>query len=107
MAATAACSRTLTLPFLEGTVPPVDNTHTRGCLDIVPFVEQATPDRPEEWVDAAYTWSQRLGNGQTGAIGDPEEYRTDPAVRFAFAPLNGETGWPIICYPQFRPPSDD
>jgi len=97
MAATNQCGETLSLPFLEGTVPPADNVHSRGCLDLEQYEAQATPTRPDEWITAADTWSDRLVNGQTGAIGDPGEYQDDERVQFQIAPINGESGFPSVC----------
>ncbi len=49
MAATGSCSRVLAdVPFLEGTVPPADNVHGNGCLNLEQYVEQAVPDRPQQ-----------------------------------------------------------
>jgi membrane peptidoglycan carboxypeptidase len=98
MAATGSCSRVLAdVPFLEGTVPPADNVHGNGCLNLEQYVEQAVPDRPQQWVEAADTWSDRLVNGQTGSSGDPATYHDNPNVRFAIAPIPGESGFPSIC----------
>ena len=97
MAATDSCGETIELPFLEGTVPPPDNVHTRGCLDLEGYVDQATPERPENWIEAADVWSDRLVTGQTGSSGDPDKYQDDPRVRFAIAPIYGESGFPAIC----------
>ena len=36
--------RAITLPFLEGTVPPLDNVHFRGCLDLEAYIAQSAPD---------------------------------------------------------------
>ncbi len=97
MAATGECGPTITLPFLEGTVPPADIVHSRGCLDLELYEAQATPNRPDEWITAADTWSDRLVNGQTGAIGDPGEYQDDERVQFQIAPIYGESGFPSVC----------
>jgi membrane peptidoglycan carboxypeptidase len=115
MAATNACGRTITAPFLEGTVPPLDNVHPSGCLDLELYLQQATPERPENWIEAADTWADRLINGDTGARGDPNDYQEDENVRFAIAPLNGESGFPTVCGerrappppPRSNPPRDD
>ena len=42
---------TVTLPFLEGTVPPFDNVHPSGCLDLELYVSHAVPTRPPNWID--------------------------------------------------------
>jgi membrane peptidoglycan carboxypeptidase len=97
MAANGSCGEVIELPFLEGTVPPTDNVHQRGCLDLELYLSQATPKRPENWTIAADTWADRLVNGETGSRGDPAEYQDDPRVEFAIAPLNGESGFPSVC----------
>ena len=96
MSSNGACGRTLVAPFLEGTVPPLDNV-TRSCLDLELYVANAIPNRPDNWIVAADTWSDRLVNGQTGAVGDPSRYKEDPNVRFAIAPIPGERGFPSVC----------
>jgi peptidoglycan glycosyltransferase len=96
MAATNGCGRTITVPFLEGTVPPFDNVH-RGCLDLEAYVAQAVPDRPVNWIDAADRWSDRVVNGQTGGSGNPDRVTEDPNVRLPIAPLYGESGLPSVC----------
>ncbi|MGH2382120.1 MAG: hypothetical protein ACRDG7_12995, partial [Candidatus Limnocylindria bacterium] len=97
MAATNRCGEIIELPFLEGTVPALDNVHPRGCLDLEQYVASATPDRPENWIEAADTWSDRVVNGQTGARGDPADYQDDERVLFAITPLYGEGGFPSVC----------
>ncbi|MGI8930604.1 MAG: hypothetical protein ACR2F5_04770, partial [Candidatus Limnocylindria bacterium] len=111
MSASGGCGRTITAPFLEGTVPPFDNVH-RGCLDLELYVSQAVPNRPENWIAAADRWSDRQVNGQTGSSGRPEDYKTNPSVRFAIAPLYGENGFPSVCGERVAPtpgpsPSDE
>ncbi|MGH2357214.1 MAG: transglycosylase domain-containing protein [Candidatus Limnocylindria bacterium] len=97
MGKTSACGGTLTVPFLEGTVPPLDNVHPTGCLDLELYVSTATPARPGTWVTAADTWSDRMVNGQFGSSGNPADYQTNPNVRFAISPLYGEGGFTAIC----------
>jgi membrane peptidoglycan carboxypeptidase len=97
MAATGACGERITAPFLEGTAPPADNVHSRGCLDLEAYLAQATPDRPENWIEAADTWADRLVSGQTGSRGDPADYQEDERVWFAIAPLPGNSGFPSVC----------
>jgi len=97
MAASGSCGRTINLPFLEGTVPPLDNVQLRGCLDLVQYVSQSMPDRPKNWITAANTWSNRLVSGQVGARGDPANYQGDLRVQFAITPLYGESGLPSVC----------
>ena len=48
MAATNNCGQIITLPFLEGTVPPLDNVHFRGCLDLEAVHRAVDPDAPEQ-----------------------------------------------------------
>ena len=113
LAATDRCGETIEVPFLEGTVPPADNVHPNGCLDLELYVEQATPDRPQTWVEAADTWADRVVNGQTGARGDPEDYQEDENVQFQISPIYGESGFPSVCgerrapAPRPTPPPDD
>ena len=107
MAATAGCGTTITLPFLEGTVPPFDNVHPAGCLDLELYVSTAVPTRPQNWIIAADTWSDRVVNGQTGASGDPANYQTDPNVKFQIAPLYGESGFPAVCGERVARPKPD
>ena len=105
MAATTNCGQIITLPFLEGTVPPLDNVHFRGCLDLEAYIAQATPTRPNNWLVAADTWSDRLVNGQTGSRGDPANYQEDLRVQFAITPLFGERGFPSVCGERIARPS--
>ena len=104
MGATNGCGEVITLPFLEGTAPPLDNVHSRGCLDLEQYLAQATPDRPENWIEAADIWADRLVNGQTGARGDPADYQEDERVQFEIRPLNGEPGFPSVCGERVAPP---
>jgi membrane peptidoglycan carboxypeptidase len=97
MANSGRCGETISMPFLEGTVPPVDNVHPRGCLDLELYVSLATPNRPDNWIIAADTWSDRMVNGQTGASGDPATYQDNPNVRFAIGPIPGESRFPSVC----------
>lgn len=97
MSPTGACGRTVTLPFLEGTVPPLDNVSSAGCLNLEAYVSQAIPDRPQNWVAAASTWADRLVNGETGARGNPLDYQRNRNVRFAISPVYGESGFPSVC----------
>jgi membrane peptidoglycan carboxypeptidase len=97
LAATGACSSTITAPFLEGTVPAADNVHRGGCLDLRFYLEEAEPTRPENWIEAAVTWADRVVNGETAARGDPNEYQEDEDVLFEIAPIYGESGFPTVC----------
>jgi membrane peptidoglycan carboxypeptidase len=92
MAAISGCGETRELPFLEGTVPEPDNLHTKGCFDI----EQAIRDddrRPQEWIDSAHLWADRLVNGQLGSVGDPTELKEHENYRLAIAPVLGNSGY--------------
>ena len=80
------------MPFLEGTVPPADNVHTKGCFDIVQEVRQ-DDRRPQEWIDSAALWADRLVNGQTGSVGDPTELKENPDYRLAIAPVLGNSSY--------------
>ena len=101
LAATGSCGRTITVPFLEGTVPAFDNVH-RGCLDLELYVAQAVPNRPDNWIIAADRWSDRVVNGETGGRGDPDD-SSNPNVTNAIAPLYGEGGLPDVCGERVAP----
>ena len=101
MSPTNACGRTITVPFLEGTVPPFDNVH-RGCLDLELYVSQAVPNRPDNWVIAADRWSDRQVNGQTGASANPND-SSNPDLRNTISPLYGESGFPSVCGERIAP----
>jgi peptidoglycan glycosyltransferase len=64
-------SGTISIPFLEGTVPPPDNVHGAdqwhpgGCFDIVRYVQQA--GRPALWVTAAAGWADKFNGGGGGS----------------------------------------
>jgi membrane peptidoglycan carboxypeptidase len=90
------CGQTREIPFLEGTVPPPDNVHSKGCFDIVQEVRQ-DDRRPQEWIDSAALWADRLVNGQWGSVGDPTELKEHPEYHLAIAPVLGNTsfGQPI------------
>ncbi len=103
MAATNRCGPTQEMPFLEGTVPPPDDLHSRGCLDIVAAVDR-DERRPAEWVTAARTWADRLVNGQTGAVGDPTKLKENTNYRLAIAPVPGNSGFGSICGQRRAPP---
>jgi hypothetical protein len=96
MAATGSCGRAIQVPFLDGTAPPPDNVHSRGCLDLVAYVSAAVPDRPQTWVDAAQRFSDRMVNRDWAARGDPAK-NYDPNTRYQIAPLYGESGFPAVC----------
>ena len=87
------CGETREIPFLEGTVPPEpDNVHTEGCFDIVQEIRQ-DDRRPQEWIDSAALWADRLVNGNTGSVGDPTELKENPNYRLAIAPVLGNSGY--------------
>jgi len=92
MAATSNCGPTQEMPFLEGTVPPADNVHTKGCFDIEQAVRQ-DPRRPAEWVTAAHQWADRFVNRDLRAVGDPTKLRENPTYRLAIAPVLGNNGF--------------
>ena len=75
MSATSDCGPTITVPFLEGTVPPRDNVHADGCFDIVKEVKQDSR-RSSEFVDAAMRWADRYVNGETASKGNPGQLGT-------------------------------
>jgi membrane peptidoglycan carboxypeptidase len=86
------CGETREIPFLEGTVPPVDNVHSEGCFDIVQEVAQDNR-RPQEWVESAEDWSTRFVNGRTGSNGDPTELKENPDYHLQIAPVLGNSGF--------------
>jgi membrane peptidoglycan carboxypeptidase len=92
MRATNNCGPTREMPFLEGTVPPPDNVHSKGCLDIVQAVQQ-DERRPDEWVASAQRWADRLVNGDTGSVGDPTKLKENENYRLRIAPLPGNGGY--------------
>lgn len=92
------CGEVRSMPFLDGTVPPPDTFHSRGCFDIVAMVN-ADDRRPDRWVEAAQRWANRLVNGQTGSKGDPEDLGElgPDRVWMRIAPLRGNSGFGPIC----------
>jgi hypothetical protein len=85
---------TITIPFLEGTVPPPDNVHHAdewhpdGCFDIVQYVAQA--GRPQQWVAAAAAWADKFNNGAQATSGS----------RYAIGQIPGRGGYGApICGP--------
>ncbi|HET6819657.1 MAG TPA: transglycosylase domain-containing protein [Candidatus Limnocylindria bacterium] len=92
MAATSSCGQTLDVPFLEGTTPPPDNVHSKGCFDIVQEIRN-DDRRPQEWIDSAQQWADRLVNGQLGSVGDPTQLKENTSYRLAIAPVLGNTGY--------------
>jgi hypothetical protein len=92
MLATSACGETREVPFLEGTVPEPDNVHEDGCFDIVQEIRQ-DERRPQEWIDSAALFADRVVNGNLGAVGDPTELKENPDYRLAIRPVAGNTGY--------------
>ncbi|HEX6475308.1 MAG TPA: penicillin-binding transpeptidase domain-containing protein, partial [Candidatus Limnocylindria bacterium] len=101
------CGETRQIPFLEGTVPPVDNVHTKGCFDIVQEVAQDNR-RPQEWIESADNWSSRYVNGQTSSAGDPTELKANPGYHLAISPVLGNSGFGSpICGEVIRTPKPE
>jgi hypothetical protein len=97
MAATNNCGGpVITMPFLSDFLPPVDNVHGKGCLDLVQYVSQAVPARPSTWIEAAQRWSNREVSKDWGARGDPAQPE-NPNTRYRISPLYGNPGFPAIC----------
>ena len=117
MAATGACGATITVPFLDGTVPPKDNVHLNKsggggpvptpdasgnvsqpvsgpCFDVVKEVDQDSR-RPPEMVAAAKRWADRFVNGQLAPKGDPSKIGIlgPDKVWLLIAPLRGNNGF--------------
>ncbi|MEO8245980.1 MAG: transglycosylase domain-containing protein [Chloroflexota bacterium] len=92
--ATNDCGELRNMPFLEGTVPPPDTFHSKGCFDIVAMVN-ADDRRPDEWVESAQRWADRYVNGQTSAKGDPADMgRLGPdKVWMRIGPVPGNSGF--------------
>ena len=80
MAATGGCGRVINMPFLLGTIPPPDNLHSKGCLDLVQYTEQAEPNRPQSWVSAAKQFSDRLVNGDLTPMGAEKSANKDGSI---------------------------
>ncbi len=98
MAATSNCGPTMTVPFLEGTVPPRDNVHADGCFDVVQEVKQDSR-RPAEMVAAAERWADRFVNSELGSKGSSDQMGTlgpeKVALRITPVPGNNSYGAPI------------
>jgi membrane peptidoglycan carboxypeptidase len=92
MAATGNCGPTQQMPFLDGTVPPPDNLHSKGCFDIEQAIRQDSR-RPAEWVASAHEWADRYVNRQLGGVGDPTKLRENSNYRLAIAPVLGNNGF--------------
>jgi membrane peptidoglycan carboxypeptidase len=92
MSAIGGCGPTITVPFLEGTVPPRDNVHTTGCFDIEQEIAQDSR-RPSQWVASAKRFADREVNGEVSAIGDPTKLKENPDYRLAMSPVLGNSGY--------------
>jgi hypothetical protein len=92
MAASGNCGPTQKMPFLEGTVPPRDNVHSKGCFDIEQEVRQDSR-RPPEWVTAAHNWADRFVNHQLGSVGDPTKLKEHPNYHLSIVPVLGNNGF--------------
>jgi membrane peptidoglycan carboxypeptidase len=119
MAATGACGPIITVPFLDGTVPPPDNVHVNKgggggrfstpdasgngggeiqasgrCFDVVAEVAQDSR-RPPEMVAAARLWADRFVNGEWGAKGRSNQIGVlgPDRVWLQIAPLLGNSGF--------------
>jgi membrane peptidoglycan carboxypeptidase len=94
MAATGNCGATIDLPFIDGTQPPPDNVYN-GCVNVTRKLE--LDDRPDNWVEAAQTFVERVRGGQLGPAGDHQNWRDDPDIRYQINPLYGESSLPPVC----------
>lgn len=96
--ATNNCGPLRSMPFIEGTVPPPDSFHSRGCFDIVAMV-RSDSRRPAQWAESAQRWADRVVNGQTGAKGDIDDLKTQGPDRvwMAIGPVPGNNGFPSVC----------
>jgi len=119
MAATGACGQTITVPFLDGTVPPPDNVHVNkqggggalstpdasgngggqiqvsgSCFDVVKEVAQDSR-RPPEMVAAAKRWADRFVNGLLAPKGSSSQMSDlgPDKVWLLIAPLRGNNGY--------------
>ena len=104
MAATNDCGPTITVPFLEGTVPPRDNVHADGCFDIVKEVQQDSR-RSSEFVDAAMRWADRYVNNELKSKGNPGQIGIlgPEKVWLAIAPIPGSPFYPGTICGEVRP----
>jgi membrane peptidoglycan carboxypeptidase len=117
MSATGACGPTITVPFLDGTVPPRDNVHVNkqggsgfatpdasgngggiqvsgSCFDVVAEVAQDSR-RPPEMVAAAKRWADRFVNGELAPKGNPSQIGVlgPDKVWLRISPLRGNSGF--------------
>ena len=92
-AAAATAARRASVPFLEGTVPPVDNVHSKGCFDIVQEIAQ-DDRRPQEWIDSADDWVEPLRQRPDR---DPRAIRRcsrrTRAITWLISPVLGNSGF--------------
>ena len=104
MAATSACGQTREIPFLEGTTPKPDNVHSKGCFDIAQEIRN-DDRRPQDWIDSAQEWADRLVNGQLGSVGDPTKLKENANYRLGISPVLGNPGYgqPICGHVVFVP----
>jgi len=66
--------------------------HTDGCFDIEQEVAQ-DGRRPQQWVDAAKDFADRLVNGELGSIGDPTKLKENPKYRLGISTVPGNSGF--------------
>jgi len=94
MGATNDCGPIITVPFLDGTVPPRDNVHSEGCFDIVQEVQQDSRRGPE-FVAAAQRWADRFVNDELKSKGASSQIGTlgPEKVWLAITPVPGSGGF--------------
>jgi hypothetical protein len=94
MGATNDCGPIITVPFLEGTVPPRDNVHSEGCFDIVQEVQQDSRRGPE-FVAAAQRWADRFVNDELKSKGNPGQMGVlgPEKVWLRIGPVPGNSGF--------------
>jgi membrane peptidoglycan carboxypeptidase len=118
MSPTGACGPTITVPFLDGTVPPPDNVHVNKaggvgaastpdpdgkgggfevsgtCFDVVAEVAQ-DGRRPREMVAAAARWADRFVNGEWGSRGNSSQMGVlgPDQIWLQIAPVLGNSGF--------------
>ncbi len=116
LAPSAACSRTISVPMLDGTQPGPDTSWVNGCLDLSKYAKDQ--GRPVAWQEANAAFADRLVNGQLRGTGTSSSATPAPGATFNANPiyhqysithLPGEGGWPPICgnkraTPQPTPP---
>jgi membrane peptidoglycan carboxypeptidase len=104
MRATSDCGPTITVPFLDGTVPPPDNVHADGCFDIVKEVQQDSR-RSAEFVAAAERWADRYVNNELSSKGSPGQIGVlgPEKVWLAITPIPGSPFYPGTICGEVRP----